>query len=253
MHAAGQVVARTLQRLSEAVVPGVTPKDLDAVASSCIDEAGAKPSFLGYHGFPATICTSVNEVVVHGIPDDRPLQAGDLISIDCGAIVEGWHGDAAVTVLVGGESAAREEDVALVYACRRALSSGIAVLQPGGWLRDIGAAVEDSVRAERAGDGASAGFGIVADYTGHGIGRQMHEPPFVPNLRTRRRGPRLEPGVVLAVEPMITLGSPDVEVLADDWTVRTVDGRRSAHVEHTVAVTPAGPWVLTELGSTEPT
>jgi methionyl aminopeptidase len=242
MRAAGLVVAQTLQALRQAVAPGVTPLDLDALAARTIREAGASPSFLGYHGYPATVCTSVNDVVVHGIPDDRPLRSGDVISIDCGAIVDGWHGDAAITVGVGEVA---EPVAAMVAACERSLAAGIAAMTAGARLSDIGAAVQGAVEDAGA-------YGILTDFTGHGIGRAMHEPPFVPNYRTRRRGPRLEAGVVLAVEPMITLGSPEVSVDPDGWTVRTDDTSWSAHVEHTVAVTPHGPWVLTALDSEEP-
>jgi methionyl aminopeptidase len=237
MRAAGLVVAETLAVLREAVRPGVTPRDLDALAAREIDARGARPSFLGYHGYPATVCTSVNDVVVHGIPDDRPLADGDVISIDCGAVLDGWHGDAAITVGVGRLA---EPVRALVQACEDALAAGIAVMTSAHRLSDIGAEVERTVRA-------AGPYGILTDFTGHGIGTAMHEPPFVPNHRTRRRGPRLEPGVVLAIEPMITLGSPDVSVELDEWTVRTDDGSWAAHVEHTVAVTPDGPWVLTAL------
>jgi methionyl aminopeptidase len=237
MRRAGIVVAETLALVREAAVVGVTPSELDALAAAAIDARGATPSFLGYHGYPATICTSVNDVVVHGIPDDRPLVDGDLLSVDCGAIVDGWHGDAAVTVRIGTVSA---EDEALAATCEAALAAGIAAMVPGGWLRDIGIAVERTVRA-------AGRYGILEDYTGHGIGTAMHESPSVPNVRTLRRGLRLEPGVVLAVEPMITLGDPAVETLADGWTVRTLDGGRAAHVEHTIAVTEDGPLVLTAL------
>ena len=242
MRAAGLVVAETLAALREAVRPGVTPRDLDALASREIRARGAQPSFLGYHGYPATVCTSVNDVVVHGIPDDRPLVDGDVISIDCGAVLDGWHGDAAITV---GGGALAEPVRVLVQACEDALAAGIAVMTSAHRLSDIGAEVERTVRA-------AGPSGILTDFTGHGIGTAMHEPPFVPNHRTRRRGPRLEPGVVLAIEPMITLGSPDVSVDPDEWTVRTDDGSWAAHVEHTVAVTPDGPWVLTALDGRSP-
>jgi methionyl aminopeptidase len=242
MRRAGLVVARTLGALRSATTPGVTPRDLDRLAAGLIRDADATPSFLGYHGYPATICTSVNDVVVHGIPDDRPLRSGDVISIDCGAIVDGWHGDAAVTIQVGEVAA---PVAALVSGCDRSLRAGIEAMVPGNRLGDIGAAVQSSV--ETAG-----GYGILTDFTGHGIGRAMHEEPFVPNYRPRRRGPRLDVGVVLAVEPMITLGSPEVEVDADGWTVRTVDGSVSAHSEHTIAVTDQGPWVLTAVDSPHP-
>jgi methionyl aminopeptidase len=242
MRRAGLVVAQALAQVRAAAVVGATPRDLDAVAAGVIADAGATPSFLGYHGYPATLCTSVNDVVVHGIPDDRPLRDGDVISIDCGAVVEGWHGDAAISVGVG---ALADDVAAMVQACERALTAGIATMTPGARLADIGGAVQASVES-------SGHYGILTDFTGHGIGRAMHEPPFVPNYRTRRRGPKLDVGVVLAVEPMITLGSPEVSTDPDGWTVRTDDGSWAAHVEHTIAVTPAGPWVLTALDSPEP-
>jgi methionyl aminopeptidase len=242
MRRAGLVVARALAEVRAAAVPGATPRELDALAAHIIADAGATPSFLGYHGYPATLCASVNDVVVHGIPDDRPLQDRDVISIDCGAVVDGWHGDAAITVGVGSLAA---DVAAMVQACERALAAGIATMTSASRLADIGAAVQASVEA-------SGDYGILTDFTGHGIGRAMHEPPFVPNYRTRRRGPKLDVGVVLAVEPMITLGAPDVSTDPDGWTVRTDDGSWAAHVEHTIAVTPAGPWVLTALDSPEP-
>jgi methionyl aminopeptidase len=242
MHAAGRVVAETLAAVRAGVAVGVTPRDLDALAEREIRARGAVPSFLGYHGYPATLCVSVNDVVVHGIPDDRPFAEGDVVSVDCGAVLDGWHADSAITAGVGALAA---PVAALVAACEQALAAGIAAMRPGGRLGDIGAAVEDAVRA-------AGPYGILTDFTGHGIGRAMHEPPYVPNVRTWRPGPRLEPGVVLAIEPMITLGSPDVDLDADGWTVRTQDGTWSAHVEHTVAVTPDGPWVLTALDSLPP-
>jgi methionyl aminopeptidase len=242
MRAAGLVVASTLAAVRRSTAPGMTPRQLDSLAEAHIRERGAVPSFLGYHGFPATLCVSVNDVVVHGIPDDTPLSDGDVVSVDCGAILDGWHADAAVTIGVGRLEPAVD---ALVAACEAALQAGIDAMQPGHRLGDIGAAVQDAVTA--AGD-----YGILTDYTGHGIGRAMHEPPFVPNHRTRRRGPRLEPGVVLAVEPMITMASGKVAVDEDGWTVRTIDGGWAAHVEHTIAVTEHGPWVLTATDSAPP-
>ncbi|MDP9101094.1 MAG: type I methionyl aminopeptidase [Actinomycetota bacterium] len=239
MRAAGLVVARTLALLADAARPGVTTGDLDRLAEEAIRAEGAVPSFLGYHGFPGSICASVNHEVVHGIPSaGRVLQTGDLLSVDCGAILDGWHGDAAVTVAVG------EVDLAatrLSAVTEQALWAGLAAVRPGGRLSDIGAAVEHVIRPH--------GYGLVENYTGHGIGRQMHEAPYVPNVAPLGpgRGMVLEPGVVLAVEPMATLGSPEVRELDDDWTVVTVDGQRAAHWEHTVAVTPDGPWVLTAL------
>ena len=238
MRAAGLVVARALERVQAAVAPGVTTAQLDALAEESIRSAGAVPSFLGYHGFPASICASAGAEVVHGIPGDRPLQEGELLSIDCGAILQGWHGDAAVTVPVG-ECA--PELLALSRDTEDALWAGLAAARPGGRLSDVGHAVETVVRPH--------GYGLLEDYTGHGIGTAMHEPPNVPNLAPQGpgRGMALEPGIVLAVEPMTTLGSAEVVELDDGWTVVTRDGRQAAHWEHTVAVTDDGPWVLTAL------
>lgn len=237
MRAAGLVVAETLETVRSAVTPGVTPLDLNAIAEQEIRSRGAVPSFLGYHGFPATLCISVNDEVVHGIPGDRKLAGGDIVSIDCGAIVNGWHGDAAITIGVGEISAEIDR---LLRACEDSLWAGIAAMRVGGRVRDIGTAVERSVR--RSGD-----YGIVEDYGGHGIGTEMHQDPHVLNYRTRARGPKLVPGLVLAIEPMISLGSAETVLLEDEWTVKTADGSWSAHFEHTVAVTPDGPWVLTAL------
>ena len=239
MRAAGLVVGRTLERLREAVAPGVTTGELDRIAEASIREAGAVPSFLGYHGFPASICASVGAEVVHGIPSpDRVLVEGELLSIDCGAVLDGWHGDAAVTVPVG-ECA--PELLALSRVTEDALWAGLAAVRPGGRLSDVGHAVETLVRPH--------GYGLLEEYTGHGIGTAMHEPPYVPNQAPDGpgRGMALEPGIVLAVEPMAVLGSPEVRELDDGWTVVTVDGRQAAHWEHTVAVTADGPWVLTAL------
>ena len=239
MRAAGLVVAQALAEVRAAVRPGVTTGQLDDVAERVIRGAGATPSFLGYHGFPASICASVGAEVVHGIPAaDRVVPEGVLLSIDCGAVLDGWHGDAAVTVPVG-ECA--PELLALSEVTERAMWAGLAAVRPGGRLSDVGAAVEAVVRPH--------GYGLLEDYTGHGIGTAMHEPPYVPNLAPQGpgRGMHLEPGIVLAVEPMVTLGSGEVEELADGWTVVTADGRQAAHWEHTVAVTADGPWVLTAL------
>jgi methionyl aminopeptidase len=236
MREAGLVVARTLEAVAAAVRPGVTTADLDALAEREIRAAGATPSFLGYHGYPATICTSVNDQIVHGIPHpDRRLNEGDIISIDCGAITDGWHGDAALTVGVGAVSA---EHAALLRACEAALWQGLAQAQAGGRLGDISHAVETSV--ERAGP-----YGLVQEYTGHGIGTAMHMDPPVPNYGRPGRGLRLRAGLALAIEPMVTLGSPETVLLDDGWTVITADGSWAAHFEHTVAITPDGPWVLT--------
>ena len=237
MRRAGLVVAEALARMTDAVAPGVSTGTLDRICAAVLADAGAVPSFLGYHGFPATICTSVGDEVVHGIPSDRRLLAdGELVSIDCGAILAGWHGDAAVTVAVGQCDPAALE---LSAVTELALWAGLAAVQPGGRLSDVGAAVEAVVRPH--------GYGLLEEYTGHGIGRAMHEPPYVPNLAPDGpgRGMRLEAGIVLAVEPMATLGEPKVRELDDGWTVVTANGRPAAHWEHTVAATPDGPWVLT--------
>lgn len=239
MRAAGLVVGRTLERLAAAVAPGVTTGQLDALAEESIREHGAVPSFLGYHGFPGSICASVGPEVVHGIPRaDRVLREGELVSLDCGAILAGWHGDAAITVAVGACDPAL---LALSEVTERALWAGIDAVRAGGRLSDIGAAVEAVARP--------SGYGIVDGYTGHGIGTSMHEPPAVPNLSPQGpgRGMALEAGIVLAVEPMLTLGAADVTELDDDWTVVTLDGKAAAHWEHSVAITPEGPWVLTAL------
>jgi methionyl aminopeptidase len=236
MREAGLVVARTLAAAAAAVRPGVSTAELDALAERQIRAAGATPSFKGYHGYPATLCTSVNEEIVHGIPSpERRLREGDIISIDCGAIVRGWHGDAAVTVAVGPLSAEHE---ALLRACEAALWQGIARARDGGRLGDIGHAVQASVA--RAGR-----YGVVEEYTGHGIGTAMHMDPPVPNYGQAGRGPQLRVGMALAIEPMVVLGDPEAVLLGDGWTAVTADGSWAAHFEHTVAITPGGPWVLT--------
>jgi methionyl aminopeptidase len=237
MREAGLVVCRTLKALADAVRPGITTAELDAIAAREIEGAGAVPSFLGYFGYPATICTSVNEQIVHGIPDPaQRLRSGDIISIDCGAVLDGWHGDAALSVGVGEVSA---EDQALLDACAAALWHGIAQARPGNHLGDISHAVERSVIA------SGRCYGIVREYTGHGIGSAMHMEPTVPNFGAPGRGPRLRAGMALAIEPMITLGGEQTVELADGWTVVTADASHAAHFEHTVAITPDGPWVLT--------
>jgi methionyl aminopeptidase len=236
MREAGLVVAAALSATVRAVEPGISTAELDAIAERVIRDAGAVPSFKGYQGFPATICTSVNDEVVHGIP--RPevrLAAGDLISVDCGAIVGGWHGDAAVTVGVGPVS---PDQSGLLETCERALWQGLSRAVAGGRLSDISAAVEATASA-------SGEYGIVEDYVGHGIGSQMHMDPPVPNYGRPGRGPLLVEGMALAVEPMLVLGDSETRLLADDWTVVTEDGSRAAHFEHTVAITADGPWVLT--------
>jgi methionyl aminopeptidase len=236
MYAAGQVVARTLTVLKESVVPGITTAELDSIAEREIRSAGAVPSFLGYLGYPASICTSVNEQVVHGIPSkDQVLQRGDVISIDCGAILDGWHGDSALSVGVGEISPA---DQAMLDACEASMWAGIAQAVDGRRLSDISHAVETSVL--RSGD-----YGLIREYTGHGIGTEMHMDPVVRNFGPPGQGPRLRSGMALAIEPMITRGGWEVAELDDGWTVITVDRSRAAHFEHTVAITPDGPRVLT--------
>jgi len=238
MHEAGQVVASALRAAADAAAPGVATADLDAIASAQIAAAGAAPSFLGYHGFPATICTCINEEIVHGIPSaSRVLREGDVVSIDCGASVDGWHADAALTVGLPGVS---DELATLIADCERALWRGLAAARPGARLSDISHAVERSVRA--AGE-----YGIVEDYVGHGIGSEMHMDPPVPNYGRPGRGPVLAEGMALAIEPLLVLGSPNTRLLDDGWTVVSEDGGWSAHFEHTVAITPDGPWVLTAL------
>ena len=234
MRRAGRVVAEMHDRIRSALRPGVTTLQLDAIGREVLERRGARSNFLGYHGYPAVICASPNDVVVHGIPDGRVLDDGDIVSIDCGAIVDGYHGDAAFTAGVGTIDAEAER---LVDVTRRALEVGIAELRPGGRLGDLGAAVESTI--ERA------GFSVVRDYVGHGIGTAMHEPPDVPNFGKPGRGKKVTAGDVFAVEPMVCAGSDATEVLDDGWTVVTVDGSLAAHWEHTVAVTDDGPEILT--------
>jgi methionyl aminopeptidase len=245
MRKAGLVVGQTLQLMAQTVRPGMTTKQLDELAEEHIRGCGATPSFLGYHGFTGSLCTSVNSEVVHGIPGPRVLEEGDLIAIDCGAIVDGWHGDAAISVIVGGREAGSPEDLALIDATEDSLWAGIAALDVGQSLYAVGAAVEDSVTAAGQRDGRE--YGIVEDYVGHGIGTSMHMDPQVPNYRVREKGPTVRSGLTVAIEPMVTLGTAETRVLEDDWTVVTTDGSRAAHWEHSVAVTDAGIWVLTAL------
>ena len=237
MRRSGAILADTIEAVVEAVRPGATTGDLDALAERLIRDAGAVPSFLGYRGFTKTICASVNDEIVHGIPSgDRVLREGDLLSLDFGAIWEGFHSDSAVSVFVGGQ-APSEEAARLVKTTEESLDAAIAAIQPGGRLSDIGHAVEAVA--------APAGFGIVREYGGHGIGRSLHEDPFIQNWGPPGRGPDLRAGLVVAVEPMLTLGGEETRQLADGWTVVTADGSLSAHFEHTIAVTEDGPEVLT--------
>lgn len=237
MRKAGRVVAEMLAACAAAVRPGVSTAELDAVAREVLARRGARSNFLGYHGFPAVICTSRNHVIVHGIPSPTEiLKDGDIISIDAGAIVEGYHGDAAITVGVGPISPVAER---LIEVTRRSLEAGMQEMVPGHHLHDIGAAVEKVAKA--------AGLGIVRDYVGHGIGTAMHEPPNVPNYWPGRPGPVLRANEVFAVEPMLTLGTEETRVLPDGWAVVTADGTWAAHFEHTIVVTEEGPEILTVL------
>ncbi|MHB8671562.1 MAG: type I methionyl aminopeptidase [Acidimicrobiales bacterium] len=238
MRRAGRVVAEMLACCREAARPGATTADLDRVARDVLARRGAKSNFLGYHGFPAVICTSPNEVIVHGIPGAYRLQAGDILSIDCGAIIEGWHADAAVTVPVGEPADLSPEARRLMEVTEASLRSGIAKIRDGNRLHDIGEAVQATAEA--------AGFSVVREYVGHGIGTAMHEAPQIPNYRPPGdRGMRIRVGHVFAVEPMVNLGQPGTRLLDDGWTVVTADGGLSAHFEHTIAVTDSGPEVLT--------
>jgi methionyl aminopeptidase len=245
MRVAGVVVGETLALLRARASAGMTTGVLDRTAEEFIRSSGATPSFLGYHGFTGSLCVSVNEEVVHGVPGSRILRDGDLVSIDCGAIVDGWHGDAAISLIVGGREAGSARDLALMDATEASMWAGITALAVGSALHDVGAAVEDSIVDAARADGVT--YGIVQDYVGHGIGTEMHQAPQVPNYRVRARGPIVKSGVTVAIEPMVTLGSAETDVLDDDWTVVTQDGSRAAHWEHSVAVTDAGLWVLTAL------
>ncbi len=237
MRRAGRVVAEMHQAIREAARPGVTTGELDSVAREVLARRGATSNFLGYHGYPAVICASVNDELIHGIPGDRVLADGDLLSIDCGAVVDGWHGDAAFTMSIGTP---REDDRQLVHVAEQALMAGMMAMHHGAHVGDIGAAIHAVVGA--------AGFGSPHDYCGHGIGRAMHEEPDVPNRGRRGKGPRLVVGSVLALEPMLIAGGgDDVVELDDGWTVVSADGSRTAHVEHTVLVTTRGPEILTRL------
>ena len=237
MRRAGRVVAEMHEAIRAALKPGVSTADLDRIGREVLDRNGARSNFLGYHGYPAVICASPNSMVVHGIPSpDVVLADGDLVSIDCGAIVEGWHGDAAFTAVVGEASREAEQ---LIAATDASLAAGIAATLDGNRIGDIGWAVQSV--AERA------GFEVVREYTGHAIGQAMHEQPSIPNFGQPGAGARLRVGNVLAIEPMLVTGSPETDVLDDDWSVVTTDGSWAAHAEHTVAITPDGPEILTVL------
>lgn len=234
MRDAGRIVGQTLEEVRKAIVPGITTKELDRIAEQYIKRSGALPAFKGYCGFPANICTSINEQVVHGIPGSRQLKSGDIVSLDIGAKLNGYYGDAAITAPVGDVDPELQK---LLTVTEQSLNKGIEQAIQGKRLSDVSHAVQ--LHAE------SYGYGVVRDYVGHGIGQRMHEDPQIPNYGPPGRGPLLKNGMTLAIEPMINLGSPDVEVLADDWTVVTADRKASAHFEHTVAVTEGRPQILT--------
>jgi len=241
MRKAGLVVGKTLELLRTTAAAGMTTGELNAIAHDNIRSHGATSNFLGYHGFTGVICTSVNDEVVHGIPGGRVLEDGDIISIDCGAIVDGWHGDAAITVAIGEVPPEVSE---LMRVTEESLWRGIAAAALGGRVSDISHAIETYVDSQ--GD-----FGIVAGYTGHGIGTAMHQPPNVPNYGRPGRGPKLVKGLALAVEPMVSLGTADTRTLGDDWTVVTTDGSWAAHFEHSFTLTDSGTWILTAIDGGE--
>ncbi len=236
MRRAGRIVAEVLALVESELKPGVSTAHLDRIAEAYIRKEGAVPSFKGYHGYPASLCISIDDEVVHGIPGDRVIREGQIVSIDAGAIYQGWHGDGARTFIIGEPDAEAER---LVTATRTAMMAGIAAAIPGNRIGDIAAAVEDVASA--------AGYGIVRQYVGHGIGTEMHEEPQVPNFRSGNRGMQLVPGICLAIEPMLTLGDPEVETRPDGWTVVTRDGSRAAHFEHTITITDRGPQILTTV------
>jgi methionyl aminopeptidase len=250
MRSAGRIVAEVLALMEESLAPGVSTAELDRIAERHIRSAKGTPSFLNYlggrrydardpHAYPASTCISIDDEIVHGIPGDREVKAGQIVSIDVGVIYDGWHGDGARSFICGGDAAGAPEAVRLVQATRLSLMAGIAAARPGCRLGDISAAVEDVALAGK--------FGIIRQYVGHGIGTSMHEDPNVPNFRTRSPGIELAPGHCFAIEPMFTLGTEDTEVLEDGWTVSTADGSLAAHFEHTIAVTESGPEILTRV------
>jgi methionyl aminopeptidase len=235
MARANRIVVDALDALEAAAVPGVTTREMDRIAREHIERAGARPAFLGYRGYPATLCISVNEEVVHGIPGSRRLREGDIVGLDLGCIVDGFFGDAARTVAVGRVS---DEAGRLMAATREALAAGISACHPGKRVGDIGHAVQSHAEGR--------GYSVVREFVGHGIGTSLHEEPQVPNYGPPGRRERLVPGMVLAIEPMVNVGRPEVDVLADGWTAVTRDRSLSAHYEFSVAVTPFGPWILSE-------
>ncbi len=242
MRRAGEVVAAVIAAVRAAVRPGVTTADLDAIAERVTLEHGATASFKGYRGFPATVCASINDEIVHGIPSSkRVLADGDLFKLDCGAIIDGFHADSAVTIPVGNVS---QEALKLIETCERALWAGIGECRPGKRLGDVGHAVQTVAEG--------AGFSVVREYVGHGIGRALHEEPPVPNYGSPGKGLALKTGLVIAVEPMVNAGSHETRLLRDKWTVKTADGALSAHFEHTIAITESGPWVLTDPDQAAP-
>ena len=234
MRRAGRVVAEIIEKTREALRPGVTTRDVDAVARAVIERRGARSNFLNYHGFPAVICTSPNDMIVHGIPGGYVLKEGDILSVDCGAIIEGYHGDAAYTAPIGEVSNLAKR---LLEVTEASLRAGIATMVPGGRLHDIGRAVQQVAE--------SAGFSVVRNYVGHAIGTAMHEEPQVPNYWPGTPGPKLKVGNVFAIEPMVNVGGPETLELEDGWSVVTADGSLSAHFEHTIAITEDGPEVFT--------
>lgn len=242
MRRAGRLVAEVLALVESELKPGVSTAHLDRLAEAHIRKGGGTSSFKGYPGinprrpFPASLCISIDDEIVHGIPGERTIREGQVISVDAGAIVDGWHGDAARTFFVGEPPPAVRD---LIETTRAAMMAGIAAALPGNHIDDISAAVEDVAKAR--------GYGVIRQFVGHGIGTQMHEEPQVPNYRTGRRGRKLEPGLCLAIEPMFTLGSYEAHVLDDDWTVATVDGSLAAHFEHSIALTDNGPEILTTV------
>lgn len=233
MDEANALVHKVLDGIADRLRPGVTTRELDRWAEETIRAAGAVPGFLNYRGYPATLCTSVNDVIVHGIPNGRPLEEGDILGVDCGVLYKGYYGDAARTFAVGPVS---EEAQRLLDTTRRSLLRAVEQARPGAHLSDLGHAVQTEVEA--------AGFSVVRDFVGHGIGANLHEDPQIPNFGKPGRGPRLKPGLVLAIEPMVNAGGPGVSMDADGWTARTADGSLSAHFEFSVAVTDEGPRVL---------